>query len=116
MSFLLRFMLGFKQWCTLEQPFILRSYITVDSSLCHRLKFPKANVGNILSKLRSIGEEKRSEIRKFLALSDPSKTGFIPYESFRYSTAVFYIYTVYMWIDVEHQSLPSSTSSSNSTG
>ncbi|KAF3843665.1 hypothetical protein F7725_002514 [Dissostichus mawsoni] len=49
----------------------------------HAEEFPKANVGNILSKLRSIGEEKRSEIRKFLALSDPSKTGFIPYESFR---------------------------------
>ncbi|KAK5889868.1 hypothetical protein CesoFtcFv8_013445 [Champsocephalus esox] len=49
----------------------------------HAAEFPQANVGNILSKLRSIGEEKRSEIRKFLALSDPSKTGFIPYESFR---------------------------------
>uniref|UniRef100_A0A8C4HZ87 EF-hand domain-containing family member C2 n=1 Tax=Dicentrarchus labrax TaxID=13489 RepID=A0A8C4HZ87_DICLA len=49
----------------------------------HAEEFPKANVGNILSKLRSIPEEKQSEIRKFLALSDPSNTGFIPYESFR---------------------------------
>lgn len=49
------------------------------------LKFPRANVGMILSKLRSIPEEKQSEIRKFLALSDPSNTGFIPYEAFRYS-------------------------------
>ncbi|XP_029314797.1 EF-hand domain-containing family member C2 [Cottoperca gobio] len=49
----------------------------------HAEEFPKANVGNILSKLRSIQEEKRSEIRKFLTLSDPSNTGFIPYESFR---------------------------------
>lgn len=48
-------------------------------------KFPKANVGNILSKLRSIPEEKQREIGKFLALIDPSNTGFIPYESFRYS-------------------------------
>ncbi|XP_031156685.1 EF-hand domain-containing family member C2 [Sander lucioperca] len=49
----------------------------------HAEEFPKANVGNILSKLRSIQEEKQSEIRKFLTLSDPSNTGFIPYESFR---------------------------------
>ncbi|XP_073330014.1 EF-hand domain-containing family member C2 [Pagrus major] len=49
----------------------------------HPEEFPKSNVGNILSKLRSIPEEKQREIRKFLALSDPSNTGFIPYESFR---------------------------------
>ncbi|XP_040004665.1 EF-hand domain-containing family member C2 [Xiphias gladius] len=49
----------------------------------HAEEFPKASVGNILSKLRSIPEEKQSEIRKFLTLSDPSNTGFIPYESFR---------------------------------
>ncbi|KAE8299783.1 EF-hand domain-containing family member C2 [Larimichthys crocea] len=49
----------------------------------HAEEFPKANVGNILSKLRSTPEEKQSEIRKFLALSDPSNTGFIPYESLR---------------------------------
>ncbi|XP_041806902.1 EF-hand domain-containing family member C2 [Chelmon rostratus] len=48
----------------------------------HSEEFPKANVGNIISKLRSIPEEKQSEIRKFLALNDPN-TGFIPYESFR---------------------------------
>ncbi|XP_038577317.1 EF-hand domain-containing family member C2 [Micropterus salmoides] len=49
----------------------------------HAVEFPKANVGNILSKLRSIPEEKQSEIRKFLSLSDPNNTGFIPYESLR---------------------------------
>uniref|UniRef100_A0A8C2Z3N1 EF-hand domain-containing family member C2 n=1 Tax=Cyclopterus lumpus TaxID=8103 RepID=A0A8C2Z3N1_CYCLU len=49
----------------------------------HAEEFPKANVGNILSKLRSIPEEKQSEIRRFLTLSDPSNTGFISYESFR---------------------------------
>ncbi|XP_070694381.1 EF-hand domain-containing family member C2 [Pempheris klunzingeri] len=49
----------------------------------HAEEFPKARVGNILSKLRSIPAEKQSEIRKFLTLSDPSNTGFIPYESFR---------------------------------
>ncbi|XP_067460234.1 EF-hand domain-containing family member C2 [Thunnus thynnus] len=49
----------------------------------HAEEFPKANMGNILSKLRLVPEEKQSEIRKFLALSDPSNTGFISYESFR---------------------------------
>ncbi|XP_070771058.1 EF-hand domain-containing family member C2 [Enoplosus armatus] len=49
----------------------------------HAEEFPKANVGNILSKLRSMPEEKQREIRKFLTLSDPTNTGFIPYESFR---------------------------------
>ncbi|XP_075960506.1 EF-hand domain-containing family member C2 [Anarhichas minor] len=49
----------------------------------HAEEFPKANVGNVLSKLRSLPEEKQSEIRKFLTLSDPSNTGFISYESFR---------------------------------
>ncbi|KAM6979323.1 EF-hand domain-containing family member C2 [Tautogolabrus adspersus] len=49
----------------------------------HADEFPKANVGNIISKLRSIPEEKQSEIRKFLTLSDPGNAGVIPYESFR---------------------------------
>nr|XP_046261036.1 EF-hand domain-containing family member C2 isoform X2 [Scatophagus argus] len=49
----------------------------------HAKEFPRANMDNILSKLRSTPEEKQTEIRKFLALSDPSNTGFIPYESFR---------------------------------
>lgn len=49
----------------------------------HAEEFPKANVGNILSKLRSIPEEQQSEIRRFLTLSDPNNTGFISYESFR---------------------------------
>uniref|UniRef100_A0A3Q3FMN1 EF-hand domain (C-terminal) containing 2 n=1 Tax=Kryptolebias marmoratus TaxID=37003 RepID=A0A3Q3FMN1_KRYMA len=47
----------------------------------HAEEFPKANTGNILSKLQSIPEDKQSEIRKFLSLSDPTNTGFIPYES-----------------------------------
>ncbi|KAG7241352.1 hypothetical protein INR49_025718 [Caranx melampygus] len=49
----------------------------------HAEEFPKSNVGNILSKLRCIPEEKQREIRKYLALSDPSHTGFIPCDSFR---------------------------------
>ncbi|KAK5860609.1 hypothetical protein PBY51_022072 [Eleginops maclovinus] len=71
--------------CLNDKPFQLldADEYTLNYMEKHAEEFPKANVGNILSKLRSIGEEKRSEIRKFLALSDPSKTGFIPYESFR---------------------------------
>ncbi|XP_059198699.1 EF-hand domain-containing family member C2 [Centropristis striata] len=49
----------------------------------HAEEFPRANVGIILSKLRSIPDEKQNEIRKFLTLSDPTDTGFVPYESFR---------------------------------
>ena len=43
-----------------------------------------ANVGTIISKLRSVSEEKMREIKRFLALSDPGSTGLIPYEAFRY--------------------------------
>lgn len=53
--------------------------------VCRPPKFSKANTGNILSKLRSIPEDKKSEIKKFLTLSDPNNTGLISYESFRYS-------------------------------
>ncbi|KAB5577048.1 hypothetical protein PHYPO_G00205490 [Pangasianodon hypophthalmus] len=49
----------------------------------HAEEFPRANIGTILSKLKSIPEEKQKEIKQFLALSDPGNTGFIPYESFR---------------------------------
>ncbi|XP_076857478.1 EF-hand domain-containing family member C2 [Brachyhypopomus gauderio] len=49
----------------------------------HSEEFPMANVGTILSKLKSIPENKHKEIKQFLAQSDPSNTGFIPYESFR---------------------------------
>ncbi|XP_053482797.1 EF-hand domain-containing family member C2 isoform X3 [Ictalurus furcatus] len=49
----------------------------------HAEEFPRANAGTILSKLKSIPEEKQKEIKRFLALSDSSNTGFIPYESFR---------------------------------
>lgn len=41
-------------------------------------------MGSILSKLQSIPEDKQKEIMTFLAHSDPSNSGFIPYESFRY--------------------------------
>ncbi|XP_060945021.1 EF-hand domain-containing family member C2 [Limanda limanda] len=46
-------------------------------------EFPQANVGTILSKLRSLPEEKLSEMRKLLTLSDPGDSGFISYESLR---------------------------------
>ncbi|KAK2840356.1 hypothetical protein Q5P01_014096 [Channa striata] len=49
----------------------------------HAAEFPKSNVGVILSKLRSISGENLSEIKKFLTLSDPRNTGFVPYEAFR---------------------------------
>ncbi|XP_026151493.1 EF-hand domain-containing family member C2 isoform X2 [Mastacembelus armatus] len=49
----------------------------------HAEEFPKANLGTILSKLRSVPEEKQSEIRRFLALADSNNTGFIPSEPFR---------------------------------
>ncbi|XP_034429183.1 EF-hand domain-containing family member C2 [Hippoglossus hippoglossus] len=47
----------------------------------HPEEFPKANVGNILSKLRSYPEEKLSEMRMLLTLGDPGNTGFVSYES-----------------------------------
>ncbi|XP_056144939.1 EF-hand domain-containing family member C2 [Lampris incognitus] len=49
----------------------------------HAEEFSKANVGTILSKLRSIPEEKQIEIGQFLGQSDPAKTGIIPYQSLR---------------------------------
>uniref|UniRef100_A0A673C7B2 EF-hand domain (C-terminal) containing 2 n=1 Tax=Sphaeramia orbicularis TaxID=375764 RepID=A0A673C7B2_9TELE len=49
----------------------------------HPEEFPRANVGSILSKLHSMPEEKQSEIKTFVGLSDPSNSGFIPFESFR---------------------------------
>ncbi|KAF7709475.1 EF-hand domain-containing family member C2 isoform X1 [Silurus meridionalis] len=49
----------------------------------HAEEFPKANIGTILSKLKSIPEEKKKEIKQFLSLTDSGNTGFIPYESFR---------------------------------
>ncbi|XP_053351747.1 EF-hand domain-containing family member C2 isoform X1 [Clarias gariepinus] len=49
----------------------------------HAEEFPRANICTIQSKLKSIPEEKRKKIKQFLALSDSSNTGFIPYESFR---------------------------------
>ncbi|KAG7502356.1 hypothetical protein JOB18_018105 [Solea senegalensis] len=49
----------------------------------HHDEFPKSNVSNILSKLRSLPVEKQSEMKKFLTLSDPNNTGVIPYHCFR---------------------------------
>ncbi|XP_066542784.1 EF-hand domain-containing family member C2 isoform X2 [Hoplias malabaricus] len=49
----------------------------------HAEEFPRANIGTILSKLKSIQEEKQKEIKRFLAISDPGNSGLIPYESFR---------------------------------
>ncbi|XP_077393798.1 EF-hand domain-containing family member C2 [Festucalex cinctus] len=49
----------------------------------HAEQFPKANIGTILAKLRSIPEEKQREIGNFLTLNDPTNTGFVTFESFR---------------------------------
>uniref|UniRef100_A0A3B1KBS9 EF-hand domain-containing family member C2 n=1 Tax=Astyanax mexicanus TaxID=7994 RepID=A0A3B1KBS9_ASTMX len=49
----------------------------------HAEEFPRANIGIILSKLKSIHAEKQKEIKHFLANSDPGNTGLVPYESFR---------------------------------
>ncbi|CAL9690452.1 unnamed protein product [Knipowitschia caucasica] len=49
----------------------------------HPEEFAKANVGNILSKLRSVPDDKHKEVKTFLALSDPSNSGFIHYDSLR---------------------------------
>ncbi|XP_029495193.1 EF-hand domain-containing family member C2 [Oncorhynchus nerka] len=49
----------------------------------HAEEFPRANMGSIISKIRSIPEDKRNEIKQFLTLSDPGNTGLIPYEPFR---------------------------------
>ncbi|XP_036395881.1 EF-hand domain-containing family member C2, partial [Megalops cyprinoides] len=46
-------------------------------------EFSMANVGTILSKLKSLSEDKQKEVRQFLAMSDPGNTGVIQYESFR---------------------------------
>lgn len=53
------------------------------------LKFPRSNLGNILSKIKSVPEEKQSEIKKFLALNDPDNTGVIPYYTLRCSTSIY---------------------------
>ncbi|XP_061547893.1 LOW QUALITY PROTEIN: EF-hand domain-containing family member C2 [Phycodurus eques] len=56
---------------------------TLDYMERHAEQFPKANIGAILAKLRSIPEEKQREIRNFLTLSDPTDTGFVTFDSFR---------------------------------
>uniref|UniRef100_A0A8C2L6T8 EF-hand domain-containing family member C2 n=1 Tax=Cyprinus carpio TaxID=7962 RepID=A0A8C2L6T8_CYPCA len=49
----------------------------------HADEFPKANIGTIISKVKSISEEEQKKVKQFFTMSDPSSTGFIPYESFR---------------------------------
>ncbi|XDV30268.1 hypothetical protein PO909_033222 [Leuciscus waleckii] len=49
----------------------------------HADEFPKANIGTIISKVKSISEEQQKKVKQFIMMSDPSSTGFIPYESFR---------------------------------
>ncbi|XP_061649237.1 EF-hand domain-containing family member C2 [Phyllopteryx taeniolatus] len=56
---------------------------TLDYMERHAEQFPKANLGAILAKLRSIPEEKQREIRNFLTLRDPADTGFVTFDSFR---------------------------------
>ncbi|KAJ8253045.1 hypothetical protein GJAV_G00208520 [Gymnothorax javanicus] len=46
-------------------------------------EFPMANVGTILSKLKSLGEDQQKEIKQVLTMSDPGNSGIIPFESFR---------------------------------
>ncbi|KAJ8256181.1 hypothetical protein COCON_G00200450 [Conger conger] len=45
-------------------------------------EFPMANIGTILSKLKSISKDKQKEIKQFFAMSDPANTFIIPYEPF----------------------------------
>ncbi|XP_039532156.1 EF-hand domain-containing family member C2 isoform X2 [Pimephales promelas] len=49
----------------------------------HADEFPKANIGTIISKVKSTSEEQQKKVKQFIMMSDPSSTGFIPYESFR---------------------------------
>ncbi|KAL0185169.1 hypothetical protein M9458_020866, partial [Cirrhinus mrigala] len=48
----------------------------------HADEFPKANIGTIISKVKSISEEEQKKVKQFFTMTDPSSTGFIPYESF----------------------------------
>ncbi|KAJ8004685.1 hypothetical protein DPEC_G00138880 [Dallia pectoralis] len=49
----------------------------------HSDQFPRSNIDTILSKIRSLPEDKHNEITQFLNLSDPGNTGLIHYEPFR---------------------------------
>uniref|UniRef100_A0AAY4DGB5 EF-hand domain-containing family member C2 n=1 Tax=Denticeps clupeoides TaxID=299321 RepID=A0AAY4DGB5_9TELE len=49
----------------------------------HALEFPRASVGIILSKVKSISEDKQKEIKNFFAMSDPENSGCLNYEVFR---------------------------------
>ncbi|NP_001296746.1 EF-hand domain-containing family member C2 [Danio rerio] len=49
----------------------------------HADEFPKANIGTIISKVKSISEEQQKKVKQFFTMSDPSSTGSLPYESFR---------------------------------
>ncbi|KAG9349598.1 hypothetical protein JZ751_028046 [Albula glossodonta] len=46
-------------------------------------EFPMADIGIVISKLKSLSEDKQKEIKQVLAMSDPENTGVIPYEPFR---------------------------------
>ncbi|XP_048826270.1 EF-hand domain-containing family member C2 isoform X2 [Brienomyrus brachyistius] len=49
----------------------------------HAMEFPRANIGTIVSKLKSISEDKRREIERLLAVSDPEDTGVVSYGPLR---------------------------------
>ncbi|TRY94015.1 hypothetical protein DNTS_029585 [Danionella cerebrum] len=49
----------------------------------HADEFPKANIGIIISKIKSISEEQQKETKQFFTITDPSNAGFIPFDSFR---------------------------------
>ncbi|XP_055071584.2 EF-hand domain-containing family member C2 [Misgurnus anguillicaudatus] len=46
-------------------------------------EFPRSNVGTIISKIKSVGEETQKKVKQFFIMSDPGNIGFLPYESFR---------------------------------
>nr|XP_023656606.1 EF-hand domain-containing family member C2 [Paramormyrops kingsleyae] len=49
----------------------------------HAKEFPRANIDTIVSKLRSISEDKRREIESLLAVSDPEDMGVVSYGPLR---------------------------------
>lgn len=66
-------------WCSSQTCYVMMILMCA-------LQFPRANVGSIISKIRSIPEDKQNDIKQFLTLSDPGNTGMIPYEPFRYES------------------------------
>ncbi|XP_066562925.1 EF-hand domain-containing family member C2 isoform X2 [Amia ocellicauda] len=49
----------------------------------HAEEFPKANIGTIVSKLKSLCESRMKEIKQAFRMNDPGNTGVIAYEPFR---------------------------------